>query len=764
MTEVLERVEEYVRRSRWLDRMLLTALMAFFLRGWLAGGAPASPRLEMIPGLSFTWRLRQQIVRGQLLPEWDPYEFGGFPWTRFLSWPLYLAAAMVTLLSGISVETCMVTVYLGAYVVSALAMYEWTYAVTRRRSAALVAGLIFGAFPYHLQMGIEWWEYALFWAILPVPFALYEWGRRDEGRRRLWWLAMGATLGLFPVINIERTPVSVVCFLMYVCLRQVGGLLQSRERMCSDVLMLLLAGVVALGLGAGVTLPALAEFPDIAAYLKRGTALLFPPEVQADYAISFRLLAVAALRRLHVPAATEGLPGIWRSFGGVNAWYVGLVAVGLAVLGFLRGRKTWVVPIALIAVLFGLLVALGPRAPLDPLASIPLLSVSRFQAHRGMMVVALGLAVLAGQGVAWLLPHVRRYWLRVAVTLTLLALVTLDFHPAGAVFQMRPSYFTPDEEEAYDWLAEQGEGFRAWDYSLSPSNSYLYTYGIVEAPVPRFWGQFDDGAPVHAFGLVNWGDRATALELSSVRYILFRPTLPHHVEAMDEVHDYGYDRVAWKSEHVTILECSDPGPMARLYSGSALHLGAVPEGALASLPALVSEGVALVSGDSPYLDDYTLEQLQSYDHLLIDDALVHDPTAGRALESVLGERVVSDGVVPGMEGAPGSGYLGKAVVAPRLVEGGTGPHDIEVWAATGEPALLMVSESWYPNWQVTVDGERADLLRTNYAFLGVRIPSGEHCVRFHYVRPWSTWAGLAVSLGTVTLLVLIWVGRRKWRT
>jgi hypothetical protein len=760
---VLQRVVRHVQGNRWLDRLFLAAAMAFFLRGWLKGGAPASPRLEMIPGLSFTWRLRRQIVRGHLLPEWDPYEFGGFPWTRFLSWPLYLGVALATLLTGLSVETWMVVLYVLAYALSAVAMYEWVYAATRRRSAALVAGLVYGAFPYHLQMGMEWWEYAVFWAVLPVPFALYEWGRKDEARRWLWWAAMGASLGLFPVVNIERTPVSLVCFLMYICLRQVGSLVQRRSHIWKDTVGLLLAGLMALGLAAAVVLPALVELPDIAVHLKRATALLFPPEVQADYAISPRLLAVAALRRLHLPASTEGLPGVWDSFGGVNAWYVGLVALGMAALGVLRFRKTWVVPITLTVVLFGLLVALGPRAPFDPLGFIPVLGDSRFQAHRGMMVVALGMAVLAGQGVAWLVSYVRKHWLRAGVTLALLALVGFDFHPGSAVFQVRPSYFASDEVQAYRWLAEQGEGFRAWDYALSPSNSYLYTYGIVEAPVPRFWGQYDDGAAVHAFSLVSWGDQARALELNAVRYILFRSMLPHHQDAMGQMQECGYDRVAWRSERLTIMERSQPALMARLYSRSALRVGPDNEGELGWLPELLDRGVALVSGGSPYLDDYGLERLRAYDHLFIEDAQVRSPGVRSEVEENLGDRIVTDMESIAGGGSSGAGYCGKAVVAPRLVEGGTGPHDIEVWAAVGEPALLMVSESWYPNWQVSVDGEPAELLRTNHAFLGVRVPAGEHLVLFHYVRPWSTWVGLAISLGMLLLLVLAAVGRGKWR-
>jgi len=765
----VDRALRYLQRNRWLDRLLLAAVMVFFLKGWLpaislgasGAGVPASSRLEMVPPLSFTWRLREQILQGHLLPEWDPYEFGGYPWVRFLAYPVYFGVALATLLTGLSVEVCLVSLYLVAYAFSAISMYEWVYAVTGRRSAALVGGLVYGAFPYHLHMGIEWWEHALFWAVLPLPFALYEHGRRDTQSRSMYWLGMGAAVGLFPLINIDRTAVSAFCLVLYVCIGQAVAVIRRRTNIWRDALLLVLAGLVAAGLAACVMLPALAELPYVGVHLKRGTESLISDELQADYAISPRLLVVAALQRLHLPATTEGLPTIWRSFGGLNAWYVGLVALGLAAAGLLRSRKTWVVPAVLLILVLSFLVALGPRALVNPLEFVPFLGTLRFQSHRGMMLVALTLAMLAGQGVAWLMLHLRRYWLRVALCLALLALVAFDYDPGGAVFQVRPAYFHSDEVQAYRWLAAQGEGFRVWDYALSPTNHYLSTYGIIEGPVPRLWGYYDNGAPLHAFSLHNWGDMDKTLDLNAVRYVLFRPDLPHHQQAMEDVRAEGYDRVAWHSEHVTILERSDWGPYARLYSQVALYVGPDAPVVLNLLSPLLDEGTALVCGHSTYLDDYSLVELRRYDYLLLDEALEQRSGVRAEVEEALGEIIVSNGASSGVGRPSGVGYVDKAVVAPRLMEGGTGPHEIEVWAVARGPALLMVSESWYPNWQVMVNGERAELVRANYAFLGVWIPDGEHRVEFRYVRPWSVWAGLAVSLGTLILLVAVTAWWRK---
>lgn len=76
----------------------------------------------------------------------------------------------------------------------------------------------------------------------------------------------------------------------------------------------------------------------------------------------------------------------------------------------------------------------------------------------------------------------------------------------------------------------------------------------------------------------------------------------------------------------------------------------------------------------------------------------------------------------------------------------------------------MLSDTWYPGWQATVDGEPADILRANYAFRAVRLDAGEHTVEMIY-RPTLVLVGGAVSLVALALLVvgLLWAARREGR-
>ena len=52
-----------------------------------------------------------------------------------------------------------------------------------------------------------------------------------------------------------------------------------------------------------------------------------------------------------------------------------------------------------------------------------------------------------------------------------------------------------------------------------------------------------------------------------------------------------------------------------------------------------------------------------------------------------------------------------------------------------DPALVVISQSYYPFWRVLVDGKPARLWRANHAFQAVEVPSGHHLVQLNYRDP-----------------------------
>ena len=79
-------------------------------------------------------------------------------------------------------------------------------------------------------------------------------------------------------------------------------------------------------------------------------------------------------------------------------------------------------------------------------------------------------------------------------------------------------------------------------------------------------------------------------------------------------------------------------------------------------------------------------------------------------------------------------------------------NTISLEVVTEEPAMLVLSESYYPGWRVRVDGEEKKGLRLNYLFQGVALEKGRHQVVFSY-RPLHFNRFLALSGGALLLFL-----------
>ena len=80
------------------------------------------------------------------------------------------------------------------------------------------------------------------------------------------------------------------------------------------------------------------------------------------------------------------------------------------------------------------------------------------------------------------------------------------------------------------------------------------------------------------------------------------------------------------------------------------------------------------------------------------------------------------------------------------------PKDIVLNADAQTPAVLLLNDKYDPNWQVTVDGKPAKLLRCNFIMRGVFLAPGKHTVEFQFkpdTRP------LYVSLAAIALAVCL---------
>jgi len=89
------------------------------------------------------------------------------------------------------------------------------------------------------------------------------------------------------------------------------------------------------------------------------------------------------------------------------------------------------------------------------------------------------------------------------------------------------------------------------------------------------------------------------------------------------------------------------------------------------------------------------------------------------------------------------------------------PTRVVVEVDAAYPCALVLSDAYYPGWEVTIDGKAGELFPAYYAFRGVLVPAGRHTVEYTYF-PLSLRIGLAVS--TAALLAGAYVACRSLRT
>src|SRR5919199_5938037 len=96
--------------------------------------------------------------------------------------------------------------------------------------------------------------------------------------------------------------------------------------------------------------------------------------------------------------------------------------------------------------------------------------------------------------------------------------------------------------------------------------------------------------------------------------------------------------------------------------------------------------------------------------------------------------------------APDRGGQGQATVTQYTAD------SVRIHTTASADAWLVLSDTYYPGWVASVDGQPTTVLRGDVLFRVVPVPAGEHEVQFRF-EPGSVRLGLAISL--VSLLVLI---------
>ena len=92
------------------------------------------------------------------------------------------------------------------------------------------------------------------------------------------------------------------------------------------------------------------------------------------------------------------------------------------------------------------------------------------------------------------------------------------------------------------------------------------------------------------------------------------------------------------------------------------------------------------------------------------------------------------------------------------------PERVAVRTESDRAGFVVLTQSFYPGWEATVDGAPAHLMAADALFQAVHVPAGQHAVEFTF-KPRSVQVGAAISVAALGVclagLTLVWTGRRR---
>lgn len=739
------------RRARSWHWLLWLPLAALFMLRWWSAALPISPRGELAPELGYLWLLRRLWEGGGILTGWNPLLLGGEPTATARMFHLYALLALLSRLPLLGPESVLKLTQFGALLLAGWGTYGYVRQIKGSPYAALVAAAVFGFFPARVLLTVEALFVALAWAGLPWVIWAYERTRVAlRGRIRaavgwgvaLAWVALTATQWLILLV----TPLALYIFLRESCeavsARSWTGSAQALKRV---VLTSLIAGAVCVGLSLFYYLPSVVERHELwlntyaSAY--PGTARWIVP-----WSLVLRILG-----RRWLPGFEPFGWNLVRILPDIS-WYLGLVAGGLALVGA-TGFRRWTHILPLLGVLLvSMMLAAGPSIPRNPtyavVRRIPYLADTVRDAFRYLWPASWAIAGLAALGMERIIARIARRRWRWGVMGLALALVILDYGPLTQAFGVTNSYFEADEIAVHQWLGQATGDERYWvpfqveragrhylDTSLGP----LYDprasinddeFHTASAPyrASLLFGQAlrGVGEPRNLEKQGGFSPTAQAiLELANVRYALLYPWPEGYEVAITSLLATGKWEILRRSEHVVLLENRAVRAYAQDYSAGFAANGIKDAALLELLPQTLGQGYALVE----------------------------TPGVATGLQGLALARPLAEATAGSL--APAATATAQLAVAKPQ------PQEVRVKFSAAQPFLLMVSQTWYPHWRVTVNGQERPLLRLNGNFLGVAISEGEGQAVFRYQSPWYVAAGGIVSAATLVGVLVLLLRRKK---
>lgn len=681
-----------------------------------------------------TYRYAAASLRSGEIPLWNPYLYSGAPFLADnqsgLLYPPNLALALLPDVSYGAIEWLVFAhVLLAGAGMYALGALEFAGA----RASATIAALAFmfsSVFVTHVGnlniVAVSAW---LPWLIVAVR-------RLAATGKARWAGALGVAGGVSVLAGHAQMSLVIALGAAIVF---TWELLQRRSS------RLLALGALALAIAIGISAPAVLPAIEMTAHTTRAT---LPYQEASRYSLPPIGLIEVATPLLF----GRGARAFWPAWDRVEMGYAGLVTVFLAGLAFARQRR----PYGYVAVaLTGLAIALGSHAPFHAwlYQFVPGFGQLRVPA-RFVLLMDFGVSLLAGYGVANLRAGriTRR---RLLAWSGALAVSVLGATPAAWIVARNlsgaaPATLAPALAVALFTLIATTLlcVFERW--------RWLAALAAIELIALGAWVEVDRRDP-------DAGYRSGP----AVNYLRAQPG-PFRIDVA---------ATAWQPDAPAVHQLesvagiSNPLALARYdayywsvgYRGSPLYNLLNVQFLIADKgkPAADASFVP-VHNEDPDVDVYLNTNGQPRIRLVSD--VIYVSGAEAAFEAVHAPSFDPLTQVVLESGASVLAQSSDALRPQNLFYLEYKPHRQRIAVEATTPAVLVMSEVWYPGWRATIDGESADVLRADYALRALVMPAGAHEVVVEF-KPSSWKFGLAAAMATVGALLVagVWVRLRKLR-
>ncbi len=753
------------RHFVWIAAAVAGLLTLVFYRGFIFDGATMLYGDDMI---NEGYQLRSfgvgEIRSGRGFPLWNPFVYGGQPYLAILPGPVFYPTSLLYLIMPLH-RAIGWTFVLHTFL-SGVFAYLAARSIRLERVPAAVTGLAFmltGFVVSTLYGGHDGRMFAM--ALIPLAFMCLERGLASS--RIQWFVALGLVIALqIFTPHIQLMYYSSLALTLYAAMR-IG----QRARTEGVWTAVPLVGMWALGfavaglVGLAQLLPTL-QILDVAV---RGGA------GESGYAFaSSWALPPQEVSALFLPDLIGSLGTYWGSNPfKLHTEYLGAVPVALALVALTAIRSDRRVTLVAITALTCVFFALGAATPLHRLAYSVIPFVKQFRAPSMMLGPAsLMIALLAGLGWQKVLEARRGVgsipWAWVfglAAPLLLLGLAAA-FSPDGLLRWVRTAWYpvgwtrtaavdptAPLRMNGWMLLLGVGSGLgAAWGVGMRRAPEWVVALLLLVMVADgwrvndRYLRTVDPEAAFPTDPVIE--------HLRSELAVAERAFPPagmagygpselsvHGIPAVTGIQKF---RLEWYERFTGGLGMQNVGTVAAL--------GLLDVGFIVAGPGISSEILAM-EASGPRGAAYRV--LGDVPHAFFPRRVEATPDTADALRRILEADPLDLAIVEG-DVAPAAG---SGVARITRYE----PNELVLQVEASESGLLFLSEVYYPAWRVVIDGEPAEILRTNTAFRGVVVPAGTHEVTFRYSAAEFRIGFMVSGIAAAGALVWLLIGFLPWR-